>query len=225
MGTSTVQENFAYWWGTQGPWVEEPNIRRSGTSGVQRVVHNGAVVYVKRQTGHLYRSPRYPFGRPTVLREGRALTRLDQLDVAAPKPIFYGARKVDGVWQGVLVTQDLSGFQDLDSWYADGARERYTPDEHLRLFERLAFLLSRLHLGYWQHSCMRSKHIFVKVVTSIDGPQFELALLDLEKSHRRITSLGAARHDLRQLRRHSSWTDTEWAYFLKVYHAEFGRVV
>ncbi len=72
---------------------------------------------------------------------------------------------------------------------------------------------------------MRSKHIFVKVVTSIDGPQFELALLDLEKSHRRITSLGAARHDLRQLRRHSSWTDIEWAYFLKVYHAEFGRSV
>ncbi len=95
MGTSTVQENFAYWWATQGPWVEEPNVRRSGTSGVQRVVHNGTIVYVKRQTGHLYRSPRYPFGRPTVLREGRALTKLDQLDVAAPKPIFYGIRRTN----------------------------------------------------------------------------------------------------------------------------------
>lgn len=225
MGAHVDRGDFAFWWNTEGPWVEEPNVRRSGTSGVQRVELDGQVVYVKRQSGHLFRSLRHPFGRPTVMREGRALSRLDQLKVLAPKPIFYGARKVDGVWQGLLVTKDLNGFQDMDTWYAEGARTRYTEAEHLRVFEQLAFLLSRMHLGRWQHGCMRSKHIFIKAVTTTDGPHFELALLDLEKSHGRVTSIGAARHDIPQLRRHSPWSDAEWQCFLSHYEQELGRPV
>lgn len=225
MGERTEQRDFAFWWSTQGPWVEEPNVRRSGTSGVQRVEHEGRVVYVKRQSGHLFRSLRHPLGRPTVLREGHALSRLDQLEVMAPKPIFYGARKVDGVWQGVLVTKDLNGFQDLDTWYAEGARETYTPAEHNQLFERLATLLAKMHLGRWQHGCMRAKHIFIKVTPAANGPQFELALLDLEKSHGRASTLRAARHDIPQLRRHSPWSDEEWQYFLSHYERELGRAI
>ncbi|MDR9751506.1 lipopolysaccharide kinase InaA family protein [Pseudomonas sp. SZMC_28357] len=217
------QHDFTYWWNTSGPWVEEPNVRRSGTSGVQRVVHEGKTVYVKRQTGHLFRSLRYPLGRPTVLREGRALSKLLQLGVLAPNPIFYNARKVKGVWQGILVTKDLNGFQDLDTWYAGGGRSGLTDAEHLKVLERLATLLSRLHLGRWQHGCMRSKHIFIKVLTTADGFDVELALLDLEKSHGRATSLGAARHDIPQLRRHSPWSDGEWRSFLACYEQGLGR--
>ncbi|WP_285424772.1 lipopolysaccharide kinase InaA family protein [Pseudomonas sp. efr-133-TYG-103a] len=217
------EQDFSYWWSTSGPWVEEPNVRRSGTSGVQRVVHDGKTVYVKRQTGHLFRSLKYPLGRPTVMREGRALSRLMQLGVTAPQPIYYGAEKVKGVWHGVLVTKDLNGFQDLDTWYDQGARTQLTQEEHLKVLEKLAVLLSRMHLGRWQHGCMRSKHIFIKALDTERGADFELALLDLEKSHGRASTLRAARHDIPQLRRHSYWSDVEWQYFLSHYEKGLGR--
>lgn len=95
MGQST-NDRFDHWWNTSGPWVEEPNVRREGSSGVQRVSHDGGTVYVKRQVGHTYRSFRYPLGRPTALREGVALSKLDRIGVLAPKPLYYGARKIEG---------------------------------------------------------------------------------------------------------------------------------
>lgn len=217
------EQNFSFWWNTSGPWVEEPNVRRSGTSGVQRVIHDGKTVYVKRQTGHIFRSLRYPFGRPTVLREGKALSRLLELGVTAPLPIFYGAKKIAGVWHGLLVTKDLTGFKDLDTWYDQGARFRLTQDQHLQIFEKLADLLSKMHLGRWQHGCMRSKHIFIRELDTDYGPKFELALLDLEKSHGRASSMRAARHDIPQLRRHSHWTEMEWRFFLYHYEKRLGR--
>lgn len=220
-----ANNEFEFWWGTSGPWVEPPNVRRNGTSGVQRVVQDGKTLYVKRQTGHLFRSLRYPAGRPTALREGIALSRLAELGVNAPRPVFYGARKVAGVWQGVLVTKDLGGFIDLDTWYAQGGARTLTTEQHQRLFKRLAETLAKMHLGKWQHGCMRSKHIFIKASATETRFDFELALLDLEKSHGRITIMGAARHDIPQLRRHSFWDESQWQYFLSCYEQAIGRSV
>lgn len=69
--------------------MEEPNVRRGGESGVQRISsNNGELLYAKRQTGHIYRSWLYPLGRPTVLREQDALLALSRLDVRVPELIF-----------------------------------------------------------------------------------------------------------------------------------------
>lgn len=79
------EERFDYFWRQQGEWVEEPNRRRGGESGVQRVMSsNGRLLYSKRQTGHIYRSWLHPFGRPTVLRERDAIKGLRLLDVRVP---------------------------------------------------------------------------------------------------------------------------------------------
>ncbi|MGY2498669.1 lipase secretion chaperone, partial [Klebsiella pneumoniae] len=32
------QQAFQHWWQQQGDWVEEPNVRRGGESGVQRLL-------------------------------------------------------------------------------------------------------------------------------------------------------------------------------------------
>ncbi|MFJ5253999.1 lipopolysaccharide kinase InaA family protein [Pseudomonas sp. NPDC088414] len=218
-------DEFDFWWSTSGSWVEPPNVRRSGTSGVQLIVQGDKTFFVKRQTGHLFRSLRYPTGRPTALREGIALSRLQQLGVNAPRPVFYGARKVDGVWQGVLVTKDLGGFIDLDTWYSQGAASLLTTAQHLRLLERLAQMLARMHSGKWQHGCMRSKHIFIKASITDTDFDFELALLDLEKSRGRVTAMGAARHDIPQLRRHSFWDESQWRHFLSSYEQASGRTL
>lgn len=218
-----ADERFDHWWNTNGPWVEEPNVRREGTSGVQRVSHEGTTVYVKRQVGHTFRSIRYPLGRPTALREGIALSRLDQIGVLAPKPLYYGSRKTKGQWQGLLVTRELVGFRDLDTWLADQAQEDLSQEDHLTILANLAALLAKLHRGRQQHGCMRAKHVFINPAFIEGIPRFDLALLDLEKSRPRISIKGAARHDVRQLRRHSSWSDAQWDYFLERYEKEIGR--
>ena len=106
------EERFDYFWRQQGEWVEEPNRRRGGESGVQRIMGpNGRLLYSKRQTGHIYRSWLHPFGRPTVLRERDALKGLRLLDVRVPEMVFCEARRVpEHQWKALLVTAALEGF-------------------------------------------------------------------------------------------------------------------
>ena len=85
---------FEQWWQLQGEWVEEPNQRRGGESGVQRLqVDQGQLLYAKRQVGHLCRSLSHPFGRPTVLRERDALLGLSRLGIRVPRLVYCGATR------------------------------------------------------------------------------------------------------------------------------------
>ncbi len=44
MAVSAKHDEFNHWWATEGDWVEEPNYRRNGMSGVQCVERNGKAV-------------------------------------------------------------------------------------------------------------------------------------------------------------------------------------
>ncbi|MCD5971790.1 lipopolysaccharide kinase InaA family protein [Pseudomonas quasicaspiana] len=225
--TISKEERFDCFWTQHGEWVEEPNQRRGGESGVQRVIaENGRLIYVKRQVGHTYRSWLHPFGRPTVLRERDALEGLSGLDVSVPKLIFCGAqRDKRGEWRALLVTAALDGFEELENWYAGGGRDRHGEALHDQLLEDLAINLARMHLGRWQHSCLYMKHVFVRVTGEGEDAKAEVALLDLEKCRRRLTPAAAARHDLKQLRRHSSFTSTDWQKLVYFYQAAFGSAI
>ncbi|MBF8779584.1 lipopolysaccharide kinase InaA family protein [Pseudomonas fulva] len=220
-------KQFDYYWQQQGEWVEEPNQRRGGESGVQRLSDaNGQTLYAKRQVGHVYRTLLHPFGRPTVLRELDALKSFGQLGVRVPDIVFCGIeRGPDRQWRALLVSKALDGFVDIDSWYASGARERYDQALHDSVLEDLAMNLARMHRGHWQHGCLYGKHVFVKV--SEDGAQVraQVALLDLEKCRWRISRQRAAGNDLRQLRRHSSLNEAEWQKLLYFYRTAFGSAV
>ncbi|BBR52523.1 MULTISPECIES: lipopolysaccharide kinase InaA family protein [Pseudomonas] len=222
-----AMSDFEYYWQQQGEWVEEPNQRRGGESGVQRLSDaKGKVLYAKRQVGHIYRSLRHPFGRPTVLRELDALNSFEQLGVRVPRLVFAGAeRGADHQWRALLVSEALDGFVDLDTWHAEGARERYPQVLHERMLKELADNLARMHLGHWQHGCLYGKHVFVKVIGEGEKARAEVALLDLEKCRRRISCQRAAAKDLRQLRRHSSLNDAQWQSLLYFYQMAFGSAV
>jgi len=56
----------------------------------------------------------------------------------------------------------------------------------------------------------------------LQGEDVEVALLDLEKSRQRFTVGQAARHDIEQLKRRSSWSDSQWQAFIYGYEAAFG---
>ncbi|WP_272946770.1 lipopolysaccharide kinase InaA family protein, partial [Escherichia albertii] len=85
--------------------MEEPNFRRNGMSGVQRAEYDGKKVYVKRMVHHLFHSVRYPFGRPTIIREVAAIKALEQAGVIVPKIIYSDAIKISGEWRALLVTE------------------------------------------------------------------------------------------------------------------------
>ncbi|MBX8560234.1 InaA protein [Pseudomonas cichorii] len=227
MRASKKESRFGHFWNMRGEWVEEPNVRRGGESGVQRIYGGeGPMLYSKRQTGHTYRSLMYPLGRPTVLRERDAIEGLRQVNVGVPEIVFCGAeRDQNNEWRALLVTAALDGFEDLDQWYANGGRERCGELLHERLLKEIGTTLARMHRARWQHSCLYSKHVFVRV--SGEGPQaeVEVALLDLEKARRRFTAHGAAQHDMKQFRRHSSFETADWQKLVYFYHSVFGSTI
>lgn len=226
-GEQGAQLSFDLHWRRQGVWVEAPNVRRGGESGVQRLfADNGQMIYVKRQVGHLYRSWLYPLGRPTVLRERDALIALSGLNVNAPKVLFCGTQRDEhNQWRALLVTESLDGFEEFDVWVQNGGRERHGEEAYELLLQTLAQNLARMHRGRWQHSCLYSKHVFVRVVEEGGQPQAEVALLDLEKCRKRLTAYKAAAHDMKQLRRHSSFSTSDWRKLLYFYETSFGSAI
>lgn len=217
---------FDNWWSRHGEWVEQPNRRRGGESGVQRLHEDGRLLYAKRQVGHLYRSLRHPFGRPTVLRESDALRSLDALGVRVPQVVHCSTSHCpkDG-WRALLVTEALDGFEDLDAWYASAARDRYDERLHQQMLHQLAATLARMHRARWQHGCLYAKHVFIRVSGEGADARAEVALLDLEKSRRRFSARRAALHDLQQLKRHSSFSASDWEKLIYVYRAAFGSSI
>ncbi|MHC8307090.1 lipopolysaccharide kinase InaA family protein [Pseudomonas sp. PB3P13] len=223
----TSQDRFDHFWSQRGEWVEPPNVRRGGESGVQRIKDSdGHLFYAKRQTGHIYRSWLHPFGRPTVLREQDALIGVRKIGVHVPEIVFCGAKR-DPVhkWRALLVTKSLDGFEEIEHWYAGGGRERHGEAVHDRVLEDLAQNLSRMHKGRWQHSCLYIKHVFVRVTGEGDAAQVETALIDLEKCRQRLTADRAALHDMKQLRRHSSFSTGDWKKLVYFYETAFGSAI
>lgn len=131
--TEPSRQAFQHWWQKNGDWVEEPNVRRGGESGVQRLLDQSGVLYAKKQVGHIYRSLLYPQGRPTVLRERRALQALPALGVLVPKMIYCGINyDAQQGWCGLLVTEELEGFENIEVWYENGGREACGEAVHAR---------------------------------------------------------------------------------------------
>ena len=214
------QDAFDQWLALPGEWVEPPNIRRGGESGVKRVLTaSGGVLYCKQQVAHTYYSLRYPLGYPTAMRERDVLRACLALKVTVPVTVYAHCRKVAGVWQALLVTEALEGFCSLEECYAGGDQQVWGEALHQQVLQAIGACIARFNRGRWQHGCLRMKHIFVRV----QGDAVEVALLDLEKSRQRFTVAQAARHDIQQLKRHSSWTDSQWQAFTYGYETVLAR--
>ena len=147
------------------------------------------------------------------------------MDPAVPGAFGAIENGAIGIQDGRIVRvgrrTELAGFQDIESWYAAGGRQRLEPARHDQLLQQIGAMLARMNLARWQHGCLYAKHVFVKVTDDT----LDVALLDLEKSRRRWTRRGAARHDLRQLRRHSWWSAAEWQQVLYGYEQVFGSTI
>lgn len=206
-----TERDFAYWWDIPGDWVEPPNDRRGGWSGMLRVPDGGRMLYVKRQRNHLCRTLRHPFGWPTASRERQYLDRVRSLGLLAPVPVFHGVRKAQEGIEAVLVTEELKGFRDLSE------QSDLVPEARRLLASALGDRLGILHRARLQHSCLYAKHIMVNWQ---DGKPL-IALIDLEKMRLHLSREAAARRDLEQLRRRQNlFDDADWEVLLRAHASQ-----
>lgn len=219
---SNRPSSFSDWWQRTGPWVENPNERRGGYSGVQLLEQDGRRLYLKRQINHCYRSLRHLRKRPTILRERDAMLAMGRLGVRVPELIYCAARCHERRWQALLVSAELDGFSDLEQWYRVNRPSGQWPVLGEQMLRQLAASLARMHQAGWQHGCLYAKHIFVRTCHGGEAGQVQVALLDWEKSRRLWSAAKAARRDLDQLRRHSPLDAGSWATLLS-YHQSFFR--
>lgn len=226
LGLAAPDLCFDYWMEQPGEWVEEPNSRRGGFSGMQRIsATNGDTLYRKYQVNHCYRDVHHPGGAPTVLREKRALLAFRALGIMVPTMVYCGARRksTSGQWEAVLVTEALEGFDSIENFYARGDCRRWSESLRSKVFQTVGSMLAQLHQGCWQHGSLYPKHIFLRVDEAKE--QVNAALLDLEKSRPRFTVKHAAAHDMRQFRRRVPWTDAEWRSMESGYRQKMGWTV
>lgn len=221
LSTPRAATPFEFWLAVsdRAAWTEAPNRRRGGVSGMRRATLDQQVFYIKTQTGHCHRSWRYPFGRPTALREAEALEACHRLGILAPQIVFCETRRQKRRRQTLLVTRSLDGFVDLEAYLLQSASAIDLNSRH-SLLDRIAATLARLHGARWQHSSLYAKHIFIAArdLPEGRGKTFDVALIDLEKARRRMSVDAASRHDIRQFQRHCDGFDRrDWQHFLARY--------
>lgn len=207
-----MERDFDWWWTAPGEWVEAPNERRNGWSGMMRVRADDRLYYVKRQRNHMCRTVRHPLGWPTASREWQNLHRVRELGLGAPVPVFHATRATPKGLEAVLVTEELIGYRDL-AQFSD-----LEPEASHRLAQAVGNMLGVLHRHRLQHSSLYDKHIMLRP----EGGGFLPALIDLEKMRVRLTRRGAAAHDLEQLqRRQKVFNDADWEALRAAHAASF----
>ncbi len=211
---------FDYWWNRRGEAVELFNERRGGQSGVERVCDSAlGLVYIKRQTNHVFYNLSHPFGRPTLTRELAGYLLFATLGLKTPDIVFIGTRKTAGEWQAIMVTKNLEGFVNLRDWYQNKGPDHIGPEAYQAFLRDLGNKLGLLHRHRWCHGSLNFAHIYVAAGQKDKIP--EIAFLDLEKSRRRLTSNSAAKRDLRTLKRRgliidgkAALNDNDWSVLL-----------
>jgi hypothetical protein len=198
-------KNFDDLWNLELDWVEEPNVRRSGWSRIGktelRLPDGGTLkIYIKRQSGHNYRTLRHPLtGVPTFRREYLNLQALQRIGVHGATILCYGERhQLDAV----LVLESLEEFTDMDDWNKNHAGQ-LPPEEVKATLHEVAAALYRIHQGHYQYGCLYGKHIFIRI--SRDLPQDRVRFIDLEKMHRGLSVRTSISRDMRQFIRRSNY--------------------
>lgn len=210
-------QESSFWWSVTGEWVEEPNNRRGGFSGVQRVVlpQSGECYYVKRQRNHLFRSVRYPTGRPTLLREWQSMRFCQSIGVPTAPLVFFDMQKGKEGWESILVTRDLQGYVSLDRAYKE---KLWSCQQRAEALRTVASALISLHRAHRKHGHLYPKEVFV----NMSGERPAVAIVDWELSRSRLTAARAAQPDVRRLLKSLlsvGMTQDELRLFFEAYRA------
>lgn len=217
-------DSFDSIWNLDVGWFEEPNKRRGGWSGVSKVslkLEEGKSVgvFLKRQENHNTKVWTNPFkGLPTFYREFKNIQRFSAKGIPTVDPVYFASRDSNGNSQAILMTKALEGFESLDSsTYSRDSALMQDNTQRAKIMEAVAGVLRKMHGYGFQHNCLYSKHIFVR----LKGNQWDVKLIDLEKLSRNLYKKKAMMRDLYAFPRHiSGWRRSDRLKFLKIYMQE-----
>lgn len=195
-------DSFTALWELERDWVEEPNERRGGWSGVIKrrfkTDSGETTLFIKRQEGQNRRTWWRPFrGRPTYFLEYRFLRRHGDEFPQLVGWACYGEQRKAHRDRAVLATTGLTHYSDLNELAATASRETLKS-----LLPKIAAAILPLHLKRLQHGALYAVHIFV------DERNGEVKLIDLERARFRPRRK-AALSDLSQFIRRTPWLDRE----------------
>lgn len=216
-------ETFEKLWQAELDWFEPPNYRRSGWSGAARYElqqKNGETigVFIKRQENHRRRTLQHPKGCPTFRIEWQNLKKLTTYQIQVPRPLYYGERYQNGRPQAILITYELKGFSALDEWLKGDQSKKGSHHLRIKTIPYIADIVRRFHDHRFRHNSLYPKHIMLKVRQNGDLAAIDVSLIDLEKSRRVFSPMGARIRDLDTLmRRCPEWTSYEKDLFLNHY--------
>ena len=207
-------DSFDALWNLKLQPVDVPNTERGGYSEVARLELEGKAFYLKRQSNHLTRSLRHPFGEPTFAREMRNILRYQQLQIPALQAGYFAQRKVGDQQQAMLLTYALDGWQDLAHWQKNWSQ--LSIQQQQAIIDVCAQLVRKLHQAGQMHGCLYPKHIFLQ---QVKDNAFAAQLIDLEKTRRLWFGAKDRIKDLDALFRRSAkiWGQVELQRFLQTY--------
>jgi len=141
-------------WDYESNFIESPNLRRGGFSGVSYVtLHSygieknaGYGLFLKRQMNHTRRTCKHPIdGESTYEREFEMLKYCKSQNILVPRPVFFAKRKISNNQFAVLITEELKGFESLDKFNQRVLQNPEFKDERKKLILALARTILNLH--------------------------------------------------------------------------------
>lgn len=212
-------DSYQKLWELSGEWVEPPNHRRGGWSGVCRTelpAPQGGFtgVYLKRQENHGHRTLMHPIrGEATFVREFKMISHLREHDVPTLNLLCFAESYENGKSQALLMTESLLGYRAMEEILYEGEAVAMGLAKRRRLLKSIACTVRKMHDAGIQHRCLYPKHLMVK-----EGEGFEVALIDLEKARRVFFPVLPAFRDLVTLNRHSmGLSRSDRLYFFREY--------
>lgn len=191
---------FEALWKFPGTWVEEPNQRRNGWSGVKRLQTDGqGSYYLKFLHNHCRRTFRHPLPHSTAYFEFRNYIRLKRRGIPVPEVVYFSEQQDRGGNRAILATRGLDDYQMLSPWLDENA-DRHSGSTTGSVLDSVSAALFRFHAGGFQHRSLYSKHVFVSRVPLTGFGQPPVRLIDFEYLRVcRLQKCRAAARDIYQL--------------------------
>ncbi|MGJ8689673.1 MAG: lipopolysaccharide kinase InaA family protein [Gammaproteobacteria bacterium] len=214
--TTAGLAGFDQLWDLPHEFVEPPNIRRNGWSGVSIVrlqQRDGEFrsYYLKRQENQARYSLRYLSGAPTFQFEADALQLAMQKKWPCVELGAFGTRThpSKGASQAILLTPKIewpcleSYSQSISHW-----------NDYLPQLRLVGEQMLSMHQSGWQHGAFFPIHIFIELSTG------KICLIDLERARKRFTPLRAAVSDFTQFFKRCDWLPDDAVSALLAAHTE-----
>lgn len=202
-------------------WIEEPNYRRGGWSGVCKatlMLANGTEknVFIKRQENHFYRSWKHFFrNRPTFEREYRNILGFKKHEIPTLDLVCFARHQENGKHRCILVSSELEHYKSLDDALVLSTLKIA---DRKQVFASLALTMRAMHKQSYQHGNPYPKHIFIRRYAE---SSIASCLIDLEKTRRRFFASFASIKDLSILYRHARGVSkTDCLRFFLAYRQE-----